>query len=158
MINCGNTNHKELLTWDEYKKKPIPWIANHPTLCFRKSKILEIGNYNKNLRSNEDFELELKILKKFGKIYTIKETLLYYRLHNEQWTACNEFKRPEVVEFRNNFIKEMIENEDVQSTKVYSKEQTINNIMPKIENNSFKNPLSEIFTNNKSVKFKLVYQ
>ena len=111
MLNCGDTNHNEVLTWDEYKKNPIHWIGNHPTLCFRKSKILEIGNYNKNLRSNEDFELQLRILKKYKKIYTLKETLLYYRLHNEQWTACNEFKRPEVVNFRNNFIKEMIKDD-----------------------------------------------
>tara|TARA_B100001057_G_scaffold20748_3_gene19172 strand:- start:7312 stop:8853 length:1542 start_codon:yes stop_codon:yes gene_type:complete len=154
MINCGNTNHKELLTWDEYKKNPIHWIANHPTLCFRKSKILEVGNYNsKNRLPCEDFELELKILKKFGKIYNIKESLLYYRLHETQITGNNNTVKPESIEFINNFIKEMIKNDDVKS-----KEQRINNIMPKIENNSFKNPLSEIFTNNKSVKFKLVYQ
>tara|TARA_Y100000768_G_C23980343_1_gene685409 strand:- start:454 stop:1860 length:1407 start_codon:yes stop_codon:yes gene_type:complete len=108
MLNCGDTNHKHLLTWDEYKKNPIHWIGNHPTLCFRKSKILELGNYNKNLRSNEDFELQLRILKKYKEIYTLKESLLYYRLHNEQWTACNEFKRPEVVNFRNEFIQKMI--------------------------------------------------
>lgn len=113
MINHGDTNHKEILTWEEYKKNPSHWFTSHPTLCYKKSAILEVGNYNKEKKFDwyacDDFELQLKILKKFGKIYNIKESLIYYRLHNEQITANgNSSTRPEVVNFRNNFIKEMI--------------------------------------------------
>ena len=107
----GQTNHKEILTWEEYKKNPQHWIANHPTLCFKKKAILEIGNYNINNKLPcEDFELELKLLKKFGKIYNIQENLLYYRIHEEQVTANGSCSKSEVVNFRNNFIKEMINN------------------------------------------------
>jgi glycosyltransferase involved in cell wall biosynthesis len=150
----GKTNHKELLTWDEYKKNPTHWFINHPCVCYKKSAILEVGNYNnKNRLPCEDFELELKLLKRFGKIYNIQETLLYYRLHETQMTANNNTFKPEVVEFRNNFIKEMIENDDVKSEKVFSNQQTISNLMPKIENN-----LNDLFSKNKSIRFKLVYQ
>lgn len=108
-ISCGNTNHKYLLTWDEFKNKPISWISNHPTLCMKKSAVLDVGNYNiENKLPCEDFELELKLLKKFGKIYNIQENLLYYRLHDDQLTANGNCSKPEVVNFRNRFIEEMI--------------------------------------------------
>ena len=113
MINHGDTNHKEILTWEEYKKNPSHWFTSHPTLCYKKSAILEVGNYNKEKKFEwyacDDFELQLKILKKFGKIYNIKESLIYYRLHEQQITANgNSSARPEVVNFRNEFIKKMI--------------------------------------------------
>ena len=34
----------------------------------------------------EDFELELRMLKTFGKIHNLPDTLLYYRLHSGQIT------------------------------------------------------------------------
>mgnify|MGYP003948622681 FL=1 len=113
MINHGDTNHKELLTWEEYKLIKSHWFTSHPTLCYRKSAILEVGNYNKEKKFEwyacDDFELQLKILKKFGKIYNIKESLIYYRLHNNQITANgNSSQRPEIVKFRNEFIEKMI--------------------------------------------------
>ena len=113
MINHGDTNHKEILTWEEYKKNPSHWFTSHPTLCYKKSAILEVGNYNKEKKFEwyacDDFELQLKILKKFGKIYNIKESLIYYRLHEQQITANgNSSARPEVVNFRNEFFKKMI--------------------------------------------------
>ena len=105
----GETNHKEILTWNEYKINPSHWFINHPCVCYKKSAILEVGNYNKNSHSiYEDFELELKLLKKFGKIYNIQENLLYYRLHEDQVTANGNTSKPDVLEFINNFIKEMI--------------------------------------------------
>jgi len=86
IINKGATNHKNL-TLDEFKKNKKHWLMNHPTFCFRKSKIIEIGNYNNKLHSMcEDFELILRVLNKYKKIHNINEPLLYYRLHNEQLT------------------------------------------------------------------------
>ena len=75
------------ITWEEYKKKQNHWFINHPTVCYRKSCILKAGNYNKELKQMaEDFELELRMLKTFGKIHNLPDTLLYYRLHSGQIT------------------------------------------------------------------------
>lgn len=107
----GQTNHKYILTWEEYKKSPSHWFINHPCVCYRKSAILNVGNYNENSHSlYEDFELELKLLKFTGKLYNIQENLVYYRIHREQVTSNNNCSKPEVINFRNNFIKEMINN------------------------------------------------
>ena len=107
----GQTNHKYILTWEEYKKSPSHWFINHPCVCYRKSAILNVGNYNESSHSlYEDFELELKLLKFTGKLYNIQENLVYYRIHGEQVTANNNCSKTEVVNFRNNFIKEMINN------------------------------------------------
>jgi GT2 family glycosyltransferase len=82
----GNTDHKSM-TWEEYKINPIHWFINHPTLCYRKSSVLEAGNYNKDLREMaEDFDLELRMLKTFGYIHNMSERLLYYRIHDQQVT------------------------------------------------------------------------
>ena len=55
-------------------------------------------------------ELELKILKKYGKIYNISDILLYYRIHSEQVTfngkANTEEWKIKKVEMINNIIKE----------------------------------------------------
>ena len=73
------TNHPTL-TLDQFKSSPRHWMMNHPTLCFKKSKILEVGNYNKNTKEiYEDFELQLRILKKYGIIHNIPNIILYYR-------------------------------------------------------------------------------
>ena len=82
----GRSNHPSL-TWDEYKAKPNHWFMNHPTACYRKSAILLAGNYDPTLRQMaEDFELELRMLKKHGFIYNTKEVLIRYRLHDGQVT------------------------------------------------------------------------
>lgn len=73
------TNHPTL-TLDEFKSNPKHCIMNHATLCFKKSKILEVGNYNKDTREIcEDFELQLKVLKKYGIIHNLPNVILYYR-------------------------------------------------------------------------------
>jgi len=105
----GSTNHPYLLTWADYKRSPSHWFVNHPCVCYRKSAVLAIGNYNELTHSlYEDFELELKLLKHFGKLYNIQENLLYYRIHANQVTANNSCSKPEVVNARNVFIKKML--------------------------------------------------
>lgn len=82
----NKTNHPSL-SLEEYKKKKKHWLMNHPTFCFRKSKIIEVGNYNNDTKEMvEDLELILKVLKKYKKIYNLQEVLLYYRLHSGQLT------------------------------------------------------------------------
>jgi glycosyltransferase involved in cell wall biosynthesis len=82
------TYHKEVLTWQEYKEKPTDWFLNHPTLCFRKTPILNAGNYRKNFKvAFEDLELELRVLKMFGSVHNLAEHLLLYRRHPNQITS-----------------------------------------------------------------------
>jgi hypothetical protein len=92
MNNRGVSNHPSI-TWEEYKAKPNHWFINHPTVCYRKSAVLEAGNYNDGLRKQDgnddlshDFELELRMLKRYGYIYNFPEPLLNYRLHDKQVT------------------------------------------------------------------------
>jgi len=82
----GITNHPNL-DLKTYLKTKNNWLMNHPTFCFRKQEIIKIGNYNNSIHSMcEDFELILRVLKEYGKIYNMSETLLYYRLHENQLT------------------------------------------------------------------------
>jgi len=82
----STTTHKSL-TWEKYKETPSHWFLNHPTLCYRKKAVIDAGNYDKNrIRNTEDFELLLRILKKYGYVHNLDESLLYYRLHDTQVT------------------------------------------------------------------------
>jgi GT2 family glycosyltransferase len=87
----NHTNHKSI-TLNEFRRNPIHWIVNHPTLCYRKSAILDVGNYKIEYNKIEDYELMLRILKKYKYIHNMEDILLYYRLHNEQVThnGCTE--------------------------------------------------------------------
>jgi len=86
----GKSNHKPLLTWLEYKNNPKTWILNHPSLCFKKSAILKVGNYREDFKYPfEDLELELRVLKIYGLLYNINESLVFYRIHNNQITSKN---------------------------------------------------------------------
>jgi len=83
----STTNHAAILTFEEYKQKPLHWFLNHPTICYRKSAILSIGNYDASrTRMVEDFEMALRMLKTFGCVYNLQEPLLYYRIHEKQLT------------------------------------------------------------------------
>jgi glycosyltransferase involved in cell wall biosynthesis len=107
-IMSQQTNHPELLTWEQYKQYPNKWFMNHPTLCFKKTDVLSVGNYNINRCPCEDFELELKILKKYGIIHNISDVLLYYRIHSEQITYNGSSSTPEWNTRKNKFIENMI--------------------------------------------------
>jgi len=84
--SMGITKHPSI-DIESYKKNHNHWVMNHPTFCFRKKEIIEIGNYNSEIHSMcEDFELILRVLKRYSKIHNMEEALLYYRLHNDQLT------------------------------------------------------------------------
>lgn len=86
IINRGTTQHPNIDINQFLQDKPH-WIMNHPTFCFKKTPIIQLGNYNAQLHSMcEDFELILRVLKKHAKIYNMPEPLLYYRLHEQQLT------------------------------------------------------------------------
>jgi mannosyltransferase OCH1-like enzyme len=109
-VNMGKTNHPNLDLQTFKKNTSQHWLMNHPTFCFRKSGILSVGNYNNNIHSMcEDFELILRVLKKYGNIMNIQEPLLYYRLHEDQLTF-NGGKEGSVYwnKIRNNLISTII--------------------------------------------------
>lgn len=110
--NIITTTRHVSITWSEYKNsirlQNNHWMMNHPTFCFRKEKILEVGNYNDQIHSMvEDFDLILRVLKRFGKIYNLPKSLLKYRLHGNQLTSNSnnpiwKQKRQEMVK---NYIR-----------------------------------------------------
>jgi glycosyltransferase involved in cell wall biosynthesis len=83
------------MTLEQFKAKPEHWFAVHPTYCFRKAAILEIGNYDsETYHMLDDFDLLLRVLKKYGKVYNMPEMLLYYRIHEGQVTHVENKLRP----------------------------------------------------------------
>jgi hypothetical protein len=104
-----STYHPLKLTWDEYKSKKSHWIMNHPTVCYKKSAVLSVGNYNVEMGSMaEDLDLELRLLKRYGVIYNISENLLQYRIHSEQATYQGKASTSEQNQKKNNFINSLI--------------------------------------------------
>lgn len=101
----GRSSHPFIMTWDSYKKNKKDWILNHPTLCFKKSAVLSVGNYRRDLKLPfEDLDLELRILKKYNIIYNIQEPLLLYRTHNNQLSkknneAYNIIRKHKMIEY-----------------------------------------------------------
>lgn len=83
------TSHPPTVEWDAYRcsSSPAHWIANHPTYCFRLDSILEIGGYNTGIHSVcEDFDLLLRVMRRYGRIHNLPEALVHYRLHEAQIT------------------------------------------------------------------------
>jgi mannosyltransferase OCH1-like enzyme len=105
-VYTKKTNHPNILKWDDYKNIKSHWFMNHPTLCFRKSAVLEVGNYNNVDRSVcEDLELELKLMKKYGKIFNFPECLVLYRIHEDQITFNGKSNTPFWKEYRDKLIQ-----------------------------------------------------
>ena len=106
----GNqTTHPAILKWEDYKKTKSHWFMNHPTAIFRKSAILEVGNYHsESTVIAEDFELELRLMKRYGAIYNLPEILLYYRIHDGQVTYNGASSTPFWREKRVKYIEDLI--------------------------------------------------
>lgn len=64
----------ELLKYSKFRN-PL----NHPTVMYRKSKVLEAGNYNGEILLFEDFSLFIRMLKNGSNFYNIQESLLNFR-------------------------------------------------------------------------------
>lgn len=52
---------------------------NHPTVMYRKTKVLAAGNYNGEILLFEDFSLFIRMLKNGSNFYNIQESLLNFR-------------------------------------------------------------------------------
>jgi glycosyltransferase involved in cell wall biosynthesis len=113
----NDSTHKHILTWDEYKTNPSDWILNHPTLCFKKSYILNVGSYKDDFKYPfEDLDLELRVLKKYGVLYNLQESLVFYRVHEDQ---ISRNMSPDLELLKNSLIQDMI------SDKIILNEKTI---------------------------------
>lgn len=89
MYNGKKLEHPTM-TLEKYKRKKTHWICNHPTVCFRKKEILDLGGYDENyINFAEDFDLELKILKKYKRLDNMSDVLVDYRTHPDQNTKKN---------------------------------------------------------------------
>jgi len=107
------SHHSELITWEEYIKTKPHWIMNHPTLCFRKYAVINVGNYNKTLKLPfEDLELELRLLKEYKFAYNLLDYLLLYRIHENQITFKNRKYSKRNTEMKNELINNIIKNEN----------------------------------------------
>ncbi len=65
----------ELLRYAKYRS-PV----NHPSIMFRKQKVLEAGNYNSDILMMEDFSLFIRMLNNGCVFYNIQEVLLNFRI------------------------------------------------------------------------------
>lgn len=103
------TQHHPMITWDQFRQTRQEWFANHPTLCYKKSAILSVGNYDVTMGSClQDYEIELRVLKQFGRIYNIPEVLLYYRIHSDQVTFNGNASNPENRHNRERVIQKLL--------------------------------------------------
>jgi glycosyltransferase involved in cell wall biosynthesis len=96
------TRHPQIIT----KDTPIftDWFLNHPTVMFKKSKILEIGGYfDRPEYLAEDFELWTRALKNNLIIHNLQDIILDYRL--EQGSLTFEDKKNKNYTHLLNYIR-----------------------------------------------------
>lgn len=60
------------------------WLMNHPTLMYRKSAVLEVGNYDEAFDGIEDYDLELRLMAHYNTLHNMNDVLVLYRLHGSQ--------------------------------------------------------------------------
>ncbi len=87
------TTHPEFIPQWYYKTKTH--ILNHPTVMFKKDRILELGGYQEYPdHIPEDFILWVKALKSNYTIRNLQEVLLFYRNRNDS-LSVNDSKHQE---------------------------------------------------------------
>jgi len=86
----NQTAHPNIIRWSHFIKNPSIWFINHPATCYRKSAVLSVGGYNStDLRLKyilHDYDLYIRLLKKYGEIHNISKILVLYRIHENQLT------------------------------------------------------------------------
>ena len=104
----NETHHPKEMTWNELYRTEPSWYVNHPTICYRKSKILEIGGYDEKdtrLWVIHDYDLMARVIKVYGRVYTLPTVLLLYRLHTGQLTYQNKTDTPEMAALRRDILE-----------------------------------------------------
>lgn len=83
------TNHQMIIEKEKYKVSD--WFLNHPTVMFKKTKILNIGGYPETPEyAPEDFLLWAKALKNDFIIHNMRDSLIYYRIHGENLSGKDQ--------------------------------------------------------------------
>lgn len=97
-VICGNLDvplhHDDIIHMMLYKNS-----ISHPSVLFRRSKILQIGNYNR-LDNIEDYDLWLRVATCY-RLANLKEFLVSYRVHNKSTTQ---------IAIRENRLKDAVDN------------------------------------------------
>lgn len=91
---------------------------NHPTVMFKKSKVLKIGNY-RNIYRSEDYDLWLRMLYDGSIGYNIQENLVYMRTNSNFYKRRGGFR---------NLIAHYKIIEDAYKRKQISKFEFMNNM------------------------------
>jgi len=105
------TNHPEIVTWEFFKNRiliPDHWYTNHAMFCFRKSAIIKIGNYDKNLKYAEDLDLITRILKNYGKICNIKTNKVMYLYRQVETSLTNDKNKNDARQYNLNIVYKKI--------------------------------------------------
>lgn len=104
------TNHPKIVTKDIVLQKE--WFLNHPTIMFKKQKILELGGYFFDYEHfAEDYELWLRALKNNFVIHNLEDVLVIYR--NMETNLTHEEKK--FLSYRDNMnsiFKDFVKNYD----------------------------------------------
>lgn len=65
----------------KFAKKRNPF--NHPSVIYRKSVILEVGNYDPEVRQTQDYNLWVRVLLKTKRVYNVQQILVKMRSGKE---------------------------------------------------------------------------
>lgn len=83
--------HEEIV---KFSKRRNPF--NHPTVMFKRSKVLKLGGY-KNFRRNQDLDLFIRMLSQGMKAYNVPKALLLFRANRDNakrrksWVKCSSY-------------------------------------------------------------------
>lgn len=78
---------------EELKKQMLIGMAfNHSSIMIRRKVLLEVGNYNSTLEAFIDYELWIRVLKKY-KVSNLTEILSKKRIHNNQFFESGIIKK-----------------------------------------------------------------
>jgi len=83
------TNHPRVITKE--KGLESSWFINHPTVVYRRDKILAIGGYKDSPKyAAEDYGLWMNALRNNMNIRNMKDVVLFYRSHGDNLTRHHE--------------------------------------------------------------------
>lgn len=102
-----NNYHEPLITFDVITTKS--WIINHPTIMFKKEKVLSVGGYSEKISNiyAEDFDLWAKMFMAGMTLYNIPMPLLIYRC--TQTSLTNKYS-PNNINFIKNWQEKIKKN------------------------------------------------
>lgn len=88
-------NHKDIIKFSKYRN-PI----NHPTVVYKKSSVLSVGNYKTDLLLWEDYNLWIDMLAAGKKFNNLPDVVLFFRVDNKQMIERRRGKKYAINEVR----------------------------------------------------------